>query len=289
MDADPFDPRTWETANPSLSHLESLRKVYEREAEESRSDASLLRMFRGYRLNQPVRLDTPDLLLDPDIWKRIEGSETATGPLILGIDLGGGMAMSAAAAFFPESGRLEAFATLPANPDLSERGRADAVGNLYRDMADREELHVTPGHAPDVAALVREAVKRYGQPAAVVCDRYRLRELLDALEATGIGTVPIVTRGQGYLDGSMDVRDFRQACMRGDVTPEVSLLLRFAMSGAVTVSDASGNTKIAKAHEGNRRQRHRDDAAAAAVLAVAEGSRRKRAISRPAWRLSGLA
>ena len=40
------------------------------------------------------------------------------------------------------------------------------------------------------------------------------------------------------------------------------------------MSDPSGNEKLAKAAEGGRRVRAKDDAVAAAILAVAEGRRR---------------
>ena len=40
------------------------------------------------------------------------------------------------------------------------------------------------------------------------------------------------------------------------------------------VTDPAGNSKLAKATQGGRRVRARDDAAAAAILAVAAGTRR---------------
>ena len=46
------------------------------------------------------------------------------------------------------------------------------------------------------------------------------------------------------------------------------------MAEARTVSDPAGNAKLAKASQGGRRLRARDDAACAAILAVAEGVRR---------------
>ena len=64
------------------------------------------------------------------------------------------------------------------------------------------------------------------------------------------------------------------ATIAGDVHPPRSLL-RSAMSEARTVSDPGGNRKLAKAGDGGgRRSLARDDAAAAAILAVAEGARR---------------
>ena len=85
--------------------------------------------------------------------------------------------------------------------------------------------------------------------------------------------MPLITRGMGYQDGGADVREFRTACLDGRVAPRESLLLRSAMAGARVTTDPAGNSKLAKGGEG-RRIRSRDDAAAAAILAVAEGRRR---------------
>ena len=57
------------------------------------------------------------------------------------------------------------------------------------------------------------------------------------------------------------------------VVPDVSLLLRSAMSEARTVADPAGNEKLAKNSEAGRRMRARDDAAAAGILAVSAGNR----------------
>ena len=52
-------------------------------------------------------------------------------------------------------------------------------------------------------------------------------------------------------------------------------LLAAAMSEARCAVDPAGNAKLAKGKEGGRRMRARDDAAAAAILAVAIGVRRQ--------------
>ena len=66
---------------------------------------------------------------------------------------------------------------------------------------------------------------------------------------------------------------FRRACADRRVVPAPSLLLRSAMAEARTVSDPAGNAKLSKGSQGGRRVRARDDAAAAAILAVAVGVR----------------
>ena len=45
------------------------------------------------------------------------------------------------------------------------------------------------------------------------------------------------------------------------------------MGEARTVSDPAGNSKLAKGAEGGRRERAKDDAVAAAILAVGVGRR----------------
>ena len=95
-----------------------------------------------------------------------------------------------------------------------------------------------------------------------------------ALPDTHFPRVPLVVRGQGFHDGGADVREFRGACLSDRVHPRQSLLLRYAMGEARVVMDPAGNAKLSKNASGGRRMRARDDAAAAAILAVAEWARR---------------
>ena len=62
-----------------------------------------------------------------------------------------------------------------------------------------------------------------------------------------------------------------------------------AFAEAQTVSDTAANEKLAKAGEGMKRRRGRDDLAAAIVLAVAEGMRREANKPRPRFRYRGAA
>ena len=96
---------------------------------------------------------------------------------------------------------------------------------------------------------------------------------MDALEAEKIPG-EFEARGQGFRDGAEDVRLFRRAFLTEKAVPVVSLLMRAAMAESRTVSDPAGNSKLAKSGEGGRRVRARDDAAAAAIQAVALGMRR---------------
>ena len=271
---DPFDdPTTWAKANPSLAFMPTLRGVIEREAERAKANPDLIPQFEAYRLNKGVSDIAESLLLGADVWERAEGDVPRGLRYCLGLDLGTSAAQSAAAAYWPDGGRLDCFAVFPKLPGLNERGRLDGVGGLYVKMAERGELLQLGKHTSDIGGLLREVLERWGAPISITVDRWREAELREALDVVRFPQVPLVIRGQGFKDGAEDVRFMRRAVMDGDVTPAVSLLLRNAMSEARVVTDAAGNSKLAKSTEGGRRLRARDDAAAAAILAIAAGSR----------------
>ena len=275
-DAPTFQQRTWRRANPSLSIMPDLRHAIAREAKAARSDPSLLASFRALRLNGGTSDTTQSTLLDAGTWQRIEGDADADGRPVWGIDLGTSAAMSAVAAYWPDGGRLESLAAFPAEPSLQERGLRDGVGRLYAECFNRGELIVAGGAAVDIGQLLRAALDRFGRPAAIASDRWREAELRDALKAAGVPLARLELRGMGYRDGGEDVRDFRRAVADGQVTPARSLLLLSAVGEARCLADPAGNSKLAKGSEGGRRLRARDDAAAAAILAVAVGRRRAR-------------
>ena len=124
-----------------------------------------------------------------------------------------------------------------------------------------------------MTALLRAALEAFGRPSRIVADRWREGDLREALDAAGVPMAVLEFRGMGFKDGAEDVRGFRKACADRRVIPAPSLLLRSAMAEARTVSDPAGNHKLSKGAQGGRRARARDDAAAAAILAVAAGAR----------------
>ena len=282
-----FQMRTWRKANPSLAAMPDLLAAIRNEATRARLDPALLAGFEALRLNLGTSDTEVSTLLSAGLWMEIEGEAGPDGPVVWGVDLGTSAAQSAIAGFWPETGRLESVAAFPHDPPLAERGLRDGVGGLYVECARRGELLTLGGRSVDVAALLRAALERLGRPSWVVADRWREAELRDALEAAAVPPAAFSARGMGFLDGAADVRAFRRACADGDVTPVPSLLLRSAMAEARTVSDPAGNAKLSKGSQGGRRLRARDDAAAAAILAVADGARIPRTPSRR-WRYLGL-
>ena len=272
-DDPPFQRRSWARANPSLDAMPDLEAALRREARRAKIEPSALAQFRALRLNQGVPDTVESVVLEPETWSRIEGDADRRGPYVLGVDLGGAAAMSAASAYWPESGRLESYAVFPELPTLDERGRRDGVARLYSDMAGRGELGVAGHRVSDVPGLLGECLTRWGGPELVVCDDWRQAELRQHLEAIGFPLASLETRRMGWKDGGEDVRDFRRAALDGQLRPLPSLLLRSALAEARTISDPAGNSKLARKSEGGRRQGARDDAIAAAILAVGAGVR----------------
>lgn len=137
-------------------------------------------------------------------------------------------------------------------------------------MSDRGEL-VTMGETtvPVDRFLADVVAQLDGQPlAAIVGDRFRHAEFVEALRGAGLERVPCVWRGMGWKDGSEDVERFRRALFEQKVQCLPSLLLRSAFADAITLIDPAGNHKLTKS-----RSTGRIDPAAATVIAVAQGVR----------------
>ena len=156
------------------------------EAKEARTDPSKLPSFKALRLNMGGSDVMQSYLMEAADWQRIEADVARTGPFILGIDLGDfGSAMSAAAGYWPASGRLESIACFPEEPGLAERGLADGVGPIVR------RTFLTRGESdcpwkvgcPTSVDCWRKSDRRWGHPLAIACDRWREAELRDCLES----------------------------------------------------------------------------------------------------------
>ena len=281
--ADPSDPpfqtRTWRKANPGLRHLPDLLAVIRKEASKAAKDGEKMAEFRALRLNLGVSDVRESWLMDPDTWASIERSDTPRmGRYYLGIDLGENASMTCAAAYWPDTGALAAIGVFPEQPDLLTRGHSDGVGELYVRAAERGELYQAGELVSDPGELLRLALELWGRPHRIVCDTWRRAKLKEILGNSEFPPTPIEVRRHGFLDGSEDVHEFRDAALDGHLFPFPSLILRSAVAECRTIMDAAGNTKITKSGAGRRRSA-RDDAICAAVIAVAVG---RRIANRPA-------
>ena len=135
---------------------------------------------------------------------------------------------------------------------------------------NRGELFTLGDQTVPVAAWLGEVMRHVeGEHiAAIVADRYKQSELGEAIDKAGI-RAPIVWRGMGFHDGNEDCERFRRACFDGKVKSRPSLLLRSAFADAVMPARPGEQHQTRQSAIASGRI----DAAAATVLAVAEGAR----------------
>ena len=278
--ANPHHYKTWLSANPSLPIMPDLEEAIRAESLDAQKDPNLLPSFRALRLNQGVSDVRQSNILSPDVWQGIERDVPRKGRPVYGVDLGGEAASSAIAAYWPESGRLECVAAFAGKPTLAERARRDGVGDLYSLAAARGELLTLGEHVVDWAALLNIALDRFGRPSALAADRYRQGDLLEALKGSHIPVTSLELRGGGYQDGAEDLRLFRRAALDGRCYPVQNLYLTSCFAGARASQNSEGIQKLAKGGEAGRRVKVRDDGAAASLLAVGLGERRRGLLGR---------
>ena len=118
VECDPMAEDSWKAANPSWGYFPALRAAIRTEAKAAALDPMQLASFKALRLN----LGTADTmsatcLMEAADWKRMEvEAVTIDGGYLLGIDLGSGASMSAAAAYDPGSGATGLCGGAPGKP-----------------------------------------------------------------------------------------------------------------------------------------------------------------------------
>ena len=265
-DLDTWD--SWATirkANALTAISPMFRKRLLQERDDARGDTRLKARFLSYRLNLPSA-DEARMLLEVADWELMTSRPVPdrSGQPIVGVDLGSGRAWSAAVAVW-ETGRIEALALAPGIPGLEAQEKRDRVpAGLYRKLQDQGQLAVAEGLRVQPPSHFWELVRgAWGMPALMVCDRFRLADLQDAV-GPGVAIEPRVTR---WSDAASDIRALRKGAKDGPLSVDVDsrALLIASLSAALVKSDDAGNTRLVKRSESNS---SRDDVAAALTLAV---------------------
>ena len=273
------DPGKWDRwpeirrCNPLTAISAAFRAKLLEERDKARRDTRKKARFLSYRLNVPSA-DESTVLLTVDDWDRSCGRPLA-GPFgrpVVGIDLGGGRAWSAAVALW-ESGRCEAVAVAPGTPGLDGQERRDRVPRgTYQRLAAAGTL-TTDGdrRVPRVESLMARVMA--WNPATITCDFFRVAELLDAVG----GKVRIVGRRTRWSESAEDIRAARSMAQDGplSVAPGARALLTASLAAAVVRNDEDGSMRMVKRGRDNC---GRDDVAHALKMAAGTWSRLRRAV-----------
>ena len=251
--------------NPLTAISPEFKKRLRVERDAARVDSRLRGRFLSFRLNLPSG-DESTVLLTVQDWERVTARSVPEreGRPIVGVDLGGGRAWSAAVAVYP-NGRVEAKAVAAGLPDLEEQERRDRVpAGTYSKLYDMGQLEVCEGlRVQPVAAMWDLIRETWGRPQLIVCDRFRLAELEDAVKR-GARLEPRVSR---WSESSFDIRALRQMALDGplSVDADSQALIATSLSLTEVKADDAGNVRLVKRGFNNT---SRDDVAAALTLAA---------------------
>ena len=255
--------------NPLVAVSADFRRKLLEERDAARRDTRLKARFLSYRLNVPSG-DESTMLLTGDDWDAIVARPVAPreGRPIVGVDLGGGRAWSAATAVW-RTGRIECLGVAPGIPSIAKQEKRDRVPTgTYQALVDLGTLRVADGlRVQPPAQLIAAAREAWGQPETIICDRFRYPELQDVVE-----TCPVVPRVSRWSESSFDVRSLRRLAKDGPLScPESSHgLLAASLAVAMVKGDDAGNVRLTKRTANNEA---RDDVAAALVLAAGSYAR----------------
>ena len=263
-------------SNPLMWKYPESRKVLLRERDAARTDSREKASFLSFRHNRPAG-DSSTMLLTVADWERVCARPVGerTGRPVVGVDLGGGRSWSAAVAIYP-SGRIEALAVAPGTPSIADQERRDRVPTgTYQRLADAGLL-LTDGkrRVPRVGTLM--ALVMLWRPVVIICDRFRLAELQDAIG----GRVRLVPRVQRWSEESDDIRALRRGAADSpglSCAPESRALVGASLAVAAVKTDDQGSVRLTK--QGSNAS-SRDDCAAALKLAAGAHSRRPAAAPR---------
>ena len=249
--------------NPLSVASPEMRDRLRVELAEAKSDSRLKARFLSYRLNIPTADESEMLLMPEDLQLMASRPVPArVGRPIVGIDLGAGRAWSAAVAVW-QGGRIEATAVAPGIPSIEDQEKRDQVpAGTYRRLYNAGRLHVAEGLRVQPPAHLWDLIcAKWGQPVMVICDRFRLNELRDAI-GQGVNIEPRVSR---WSEAAEDIRALRRLAKDGPfgIEPESYGLIATSLSGSLVKNDDAGNTRLSKKSANNEA---RDDVAAAMVL-----------------------
>ena len=153
--------------------------------------------------------------------------------------------------------------------------KSDGIGfraNTYQALVDSGTLRVAHGlRVQPPRMLIEFLTAAWGQPASIVADRFRIKELLDS--SKGISVDGRITR---WSESSSDIRDLRRLCKDGPLSLEESSreLVASGLMVSNVKSDDSGNSRLVK----SKNNTSRDDVPAAWLLVAGAFSR---AMSKP--------
>ena len=278
------DTAAWHAANPGLGTIKQIGYM-RAEVERIRGAPTDEPSFRAFDLNEALS-PTREMILSPDDLRACFADDppARAGPCFLGFDFGEAVSSTAAAAIWPETGRLETWQAFGDVPPLAERARRDSAP--YAAMEARGELRTYPGRIvrPDAFLADLQAELAGCRVEAAAADSYKDSEVRDFLDRAAVRW-PIDFRRVGAgKDGGRDVRAFQRLVLQRRLAMAENLSLVTAISKSTLRRDGNGNPGLDRATS-----RGRIDVLSAAVIAAGLAESAFDRVRRRRWRYVGAA
>ena len=255
IDAEPFTEESIRLANPHFNDFMNKSEVM-RQAEEAKRMPSRESAFRNLILNQRVESSNP--FVSRQIWanngsmpQNIDGMEVYGG-----LDLSSVSDLTALVLLSPRDSGFDVVPTfwLPQN-GLAEKSRNDRVP--YDIWENEGFLQTTPGASIEyeyVAWYLRDVFDRCNV-RAIAFDRYNMKFLKPWLEKAGFADEELerfVEFGQGFVSMSPALRETESLLLGNKLRHGKHPVLTMCASNAVTITDSTGNRKLAKQKSSGR-------------------------------------
>ena len=271
------DQAAWHAANPGIAAGIKQLGYMAQEVNRIRGAPADEPSYRAFDLNQNLS-PTREMICSPDDLRACFDADPPgrDGPAYLGFDFGEATSSTAAAAIWPETGRLETWIAFGDVPSLVERQRRDSAP--YVAMEARGELRTYPGRIvrPDAFLADLGADLAGSRVEAAAADSYKDSEVRDFLDRAAVRWPVEFRRVGAGKTGGHDVRAFQRLVHMRRLVMVENLSLATAISKSTLRRDGNGNPGLDKATS-----RGRIDVLSAAVIACGLA---EHAFDRPARR-----
>ena len=269
------DVDQWRKANPGLGTIKSLDYMQDA-SDRAIATPAAAPGFRAFDLNIPGDPDA-DPIVSIAAYQRCIAAvlPERSGDAWLGWDLGGANSFSAAAAYWPESGRVELYAGVGGIPDLRTRSRADGCGDLYLRMQQSGELWLYDDwEETPVLQFVGDVMAHVGDAAVagLYADQYKAPRLRKGLRQSGHDDLAaqLIVRPVRWESGNDDCIGFQGAVTGQRVAFPPNLMLAHAIAESSLMADNNTLIRLDRS-----REKGRIDVLMACMLAVAAGERNR--------------
>lgn len=219
------------------------------------------REFLSARLNIPLvgGSESEPVLPDKD-WIAVSSRAVAerAGPCVVGMDAGGTTSWSAAAGYWPQTGRLEVVALMPGYPSIdAQADRDDADPSAYERLIKTGALIVADGFVSPPLRMLFDIVRSWN-PVALTSDEYRDSEI----KRFCYGLCTYYARPKLSQSQASDLGAFRSHCGDREVSiASGSDLLGYSLAQAIVTPNDRGFQQVEKA-----KHRAHDDIVRATLL-----------------------